>query len=395
MKIAGIIAEYNPFHTGHAYHIAQTRALSGADGVAVMMSGNFVQRGGPAIADKWTRARAAVAGGADLVMELPTYFALAPAQLFAAGAVNSFMQSGVVDVLSFGAETPGFLEIAEAVIEREWFIEERLREMLTPGEPYPITYAKAVEAECGIETGILSAPNNMLALEYMKALAHERSSIEPLCIERAGAGYHDVQAKDGFASATALRKKIAEGESSWEQYMPKAVLNIYKEAQAQGKFPVTEKMFDTALLSFLRALPAKQFACVSDMPDGFENRIVQMAKQAISIEELCTFCSTKHYTAARVRRLIWGCFLGLPQLGYDAAPTYLRVLAFNEKGRAILKEMKEVSMLPIIVKTADYEADALFNADVRATDLYFTSSLNEENRRGGLDYILSPEVISL
>ncbi len=391
MKIAGIIAEYNPFHTGHAHHIAQTRALSGADGIAVMMSGNFVQRGGPSIADKWTRARAAVAGGADVVFELPVYYAHAPAQVFAYGGVQSFIKSGCIDVLSFGAETPGFLAMAKTVAAREWFIDGRLQNTLTPGEAYPIAYAKAVEAECGIAADILSKPNNILALEYVKALAHARSRIEPLCIERIGAGYHETQAKDGFASATALRKKIVEGDVSWEQYMPEAVLNIYKEANAQHKFPVTEKQFDTAVLSVLRRVPARLLRGIADMPPaGFENRIAQMAVGAESIEQLTALCGAKHYTTARVRRVVWNCFLGLPELGYAVEPTYLRVLAFNEKGRGILKKMKQTSTIPLVTKAADFEADELFTLDVRATDLYFASAQTMENRCGGADYKISP-----
>lgn len=394
MKIAGIIAEYNPFHTGHAYHIEQTRRRSGADGVAVMMSGNFVQRGGPAVADKWTRARAAVAGGADLVMELPVYYAHAPAQLFAYGGVQSFIKSGCIDVLSFGAETPGFLEMAKTVVERECFVEGRLQNTLTPGGPYPVAYAKAVEAECGIAAEVLSKPNNILALEYVKALTHAHSRIEPLCIERVGAGYHDMQAKCGFASATALRKKISDGDVSWEQYMPEAVLNIYNEAKKQGKFPVTEKQFDTAVLSVLRRVPARLLRGIADMPPaGFENRIAQTAVGAEGVEQLTALCTAKNYTTARVRRVVWNCFLGLPELGYAVEPTYLRVLAFNETGKAILKKMKQTSTIPLVTKAADFEADELFTLDVRATDLYFSSSPNAQNRRGGADYTVSPFVL--
>lgn len=393
MKIAAIIAEYNPFHTGHAYHIAQTRAQTGADAVAVMMSGNFVQRGGPAVADKWTRARAAVVGGADIVFELPTYYAHATAQLFAHGAVKSLMYTGAVDFLSFGTETENFLELAQTIVERSWFIEGRLQKTLSPGMPYPIAYAKAVEEECGIGADIISAPNNMLALEYYKVLARERSSIEPVRIQRQGTGYHDTNVQGGFASATALRKMLETG-GSWDAYMPPAVAGIYKEAMENGDFPVREAQFDSAVLSVLRRLPDEFLCGIADMPSaGFENRILEMANKADSVEELVSNCMVKQYTASRVRRIIWNCFLGLPNLGYDIEPTYLRVLAMNETGKAVLKKMKDNARLPIVTKTADFEKDELFSLDLRASDLYFASAKQSDKRKGNADYLRSPIVL--
>ncbi len=395
MKIAGIIAEYNPFHTGHAYHIEKTRALSGADAVAVIMSGHFVQRGGPAIADKWTRAEAAVAGGADVVFELPTYYAHAPAQLFAYGAVKSLMRTGVVDVLSFGAENENFEDIAKTVIDRAWFIEERLSQNLAPGMPYPVAYAMAVEAECGIPAEVFSTPNNMLALEYLKVLAHERSSIEPLCIARAGAGYHDTKVKDGFASATAIRHMLRGGDGAWKDYMPPAVAAVYADALENKWFPVEEKQFDSAVLAVLRRMSPEMLCDIADMPEGFANRISEMTHKATSVEDLISRCSVKHYTTARIRRLLWSCWLGLPRLGYTVEPTYLRALAFNETGTTVLKQMKEEGNIPLVIKSADFEADALFYLDVRATDLYFACAPNAENRLGNQDYTRSPSVIRM
>ena len=204
----------------------------------------------------------------------------------------------------------------------------------------------------------------------------------------------DIQASGGFASATALRKKITDGDASWEQYMPEMARNIYKEANVQNKFPVTEKQFDTAVLSVLRRVPSRLLRSIAYMPPaGFENRIAQTAKQATSIEELCALCGAKQYTAARVRRVVWNCFLGLPELGYAIEPTYLRVLAMNETGKAILKQMKKTSTIPLVTKTAGFEADELFALDVRATDLYFASLPDAENRRGGADYTTSPCVL--
>ncbi len=393
MKIAGIIAEYNPFHTGHDYHIRQTRERTGADAVAVMMSGNFVQRGGPAVADKWTRAHAAVDGGADIVFELPTYYAHATAQLFACGAVKSLMYTGAVDYLSFGTETEDFLKIAETVVERSWFIEGRLQNMLTPGMPYPVAYAKAVEAECGIGADIISAPNNMLALEYYKVLARERSSIEPVCIQRQGAGYHDMQAKGGFVSASALRKMLEAGEN-WSVYMPPAVAQVYKDAYQHKDFPVSEKQFDNALLSVLRRLPDEFLCGIADMPSaGFENRISEMANKAGSVAELISLCMVKQYTASRVRRIIWNCFLGVPNLGYDIEPTYLRVLAMNETGKTALRKIKDCASLPIVTKTADFEKDELFSLDLRASDMYYASAKQTAKRTGNVDYLRSPIVL--
>lgn len=395
MKIAGIIAEYNPFHTGHAYHIAQTRALSGADAVAVMMSGNFVQRGGPAVADKWTRARAAVAGGADVVFELPTCFAHAPAQVFATGAIKSMEQSGCIDVLSFGAEDARVSDYAKLVLEKENEIEAAIQKMHTPQASYPALYADAVAQVCGVPASFLSRPNNMLALEYMKALFKLKSKIAPLAIERVGAGYHDAEQKDGYVSATAMRQMATDGEDAWQAYMPEGTLHIYKEAMEKQCFPVTTSAFDTALLSYLRRMPASCFSEICDMPAGFENRIVQMAREATSIEALIALCGAKQYTTARVRRLIWNCFLGMAQSAAYTEPQYLRVLAFNENGRRIIKRMKETSALPLILKTADAQENAMLALDIFATDLYYASSENTEKRKSGMDFIVSPTEVRM
>jgi len=145
------------------------------------------------------------------------------------------------------------------------------------------------------------------------------------------------------------------------------------------------------MLSVLRRMPAEAFADIADMPQGFENRIVQMARQATSIEELCALCNTKQYTSARVRRLIWNCFLDVHCVDGAAEPEYLRVLAFNEKGRAILKKMKETCSIPLVIKAADALQNSSFLTDVRATDLYFAAALQAENRRGGRDYRSAPE----
>lgn len=397
MEIAGIIAEYNPFHSGHAYHIEKTRRLSGCDGIAVLMSGNFVQRGGCAVADKWVRAQAAIRGGADLVLELPTYYAHGVANLFAYGAVRTLQQCGCIDILSFGAECADgekLVSDARRLISCSDAIEQALQTELKRGDAaYPAAYAAAAEKITGMETDVLSAPNTMLALEYMHVLETVESNITPLCIPRVGAPYHAQTAQDGFSSATAIRHLLARDLPAWRNFVPPAVQAVYDEAKAQGRFPIVRSAFDTSVLSVLRRLPPTTFSAICDMPPAFENRIVQMAKQATSVDELVGLCCVKQYTKARVRRLVWACFLGIPALGYSIEPTYLRVLAFNETGKAILKKMKDTAQLPLVVKAADYKTeDALFGLDVRATDLYFSVAQNHDLRRGGLDYIFSPYI---
>ena len=363
METAGIVAEYNPFHRGHAWHIAETRRRLGGDApVVCVMSGHWVQRGECALADKWLRAALALDRGADLVVELPTPWAMASAESFARGAVSLLAATGVVDVLSFGSET-GDSEIAReaaAALDAPDY-PERLRAALGRGLSFPAARQEAAGAAC------LSAPNNNLGVEYLRSLRALGSTIRPLTVPRQGAG-HDGPAAGGFASASELRRLLRAGRG--EEAAP------YLTAPWSGELADMQHI-ERAVLSRLRTMGEGDWAALPDGggAEGLPSRLAKAAREAVSLEDFYTRAKTRRYPHARLRRLALAAFLGLRAAERPAAPPYVRVLGLGGRGRALLRRMKDTCPLPVIVKPAqarelDGPARALFEAEAKYTDLY-------------------------
>ena len=363
METAGIVAEYNPFHRGHAWHIAETRRrLGGEAPVVCVMSGHWVQRGECALADKWLRAALALDRGADLVVELPTPWAMASAESFARGAVSLLAATGVVDVLSFGSETGELapLEEAAAALDAPDY-PERLRAALGRGLSFPAARQEAAGAAC------LSAPNNNLGVEYLRSLRALGSTIRPLTVPRQGAG-HDGPAAGGFASASELRRLLRAGRG--EEAAP------YLTAPWSGELADMQHI-ERAVLSRLRTMGEGDWAALPDGggAEGLPSRLAKAAREAVSLEDFYTRAKTRRYTHARLRRLALAAFLGLRAAERPAAPPYVRVLGLGGRGRALLRRMKDTCPLPVIVKPAqaremDGPARALFEAEAKYTDLY-------------------------
>ena len=363
METAGIVAEYNPFHRGHAWHIAETRRRLGGDApVVCVMSGHWVQRGECALADKWLRAALALDRGADLVVELPTPWAMASAESFARGAVSLLAATGVVDVLSFGSETGELapLEEAAAALDAPDY-PERLRAALGRGLSFPAARQEAAGAAC------LSAPNNNLGVEYLRSLRALGSTIRPLTVPRQGAG-HDGPAAGGFASASELRRLLRAGRG--EEAAP------YLTAPWSGELADMQHI-ERAVLSRLRTMGEGDWAALPDGggAEGLPSRLAKAAREAVSLEDFYTRAKTRRYTHARLRRLALAAFLGLRAAERPAAPPYVRVLGLGGRGRALLRRMKDTCPLPVIVKPAqarelDGPARTLFQAEARYTDLY-------------------------
>lgn len=363
METAGIVAEYNPFHRGHAWHIAETRRrLGGEAPVVCVMSGHWVQRGECALADKWLRAALALDRGADLVVELPTPWAMASAESFARGAVSLLAATGVVDVLSFGSETGELapLEEAAAALDAPDY-PERLRAALGRGLSFPAARQEAAGAAC------LSAPNNNLGVEYLRSLRALSSTIRPLTVPRQGAG-HDGPAAGGFASASELRRLLRAGRG--------------EEAAPYLTAPWSEELADMqhierAVLARLRTMGEGDWAALPDGggAEGLPSRLAKAAREAVSLEDFYTRAKTRRYPHARLRRLALAAFLGLRAAERPAAPPYVRVLGLGGRGRALLRKMKDTCPLPVIVKPAqarelDGPARMLFESEARYTDLY-------------------------
>ena len=363
METAGIVAEYNPFHRGHAWHIAETRRRLGGDApVVCVMSGHWVQRGECALADKWLRAALALDRGADLVVELPTPWAMASAESFARGAVSLLAATGVVDVLSFGSETGELapLEEAAAALDAPDY-PERLRAALGRGLSFPAARQEAAGAAC------LSAPNNNLGVEYLRSLRALGSTIRPLTVPRQGAG-HDGPAAGGFASASELRRLLRAGRG--EEAAP------YLAAPWSGELADMQHI-ERAVLARLRTMGEGDWAALPDGggAEGLPSRLAKAAREAVSLEDFYTRAKTRRYPHARLRRLALAAFLGLRAAERPAAPPYVRVLGLGGRGRALLRRMKDTCPLPVIVKPAqarelDGPARALFEAEAKYTDLY-------------------------
>ena len=363
METAGIVAEYNPFHRGHAWHIAETRRRLGGDApVVCVMSGHWVQRGECALADKWLRAALALDRGADLVVELPTPWAMASAESFARGAVSLLAATGVVDVLSFGSETGELapLEEAAAALDAPDY-PERLRAALGRGLSFPAARQEAAGAAC------LSAPNNNLGVEYLRSIRALGSTIRPLTVPRQGVG-HDGPAAGGFASASELRRLLRAGRG--EEAAP------YLTAPWSGELADMQHI-ERAVLARLRTMGEGDWAALPDGggAEGLPSRLAKAAREAVSLEDFYTRAKTRRYPHARLRRLALAAFLGLRAAERPAAPPYVRVLGLGGRGRALLRRMKDTCPLPVIVKPAqarelDGPALALFQAEARYTDLY-------------------------
>ena len=352
MKVAGVAAEYNPFHAGHARHVAQTRRLLGDCAVAAVMSGNFVQRGECAVFDKWTRARAALEGGVDLVLELPTVYAASSAEGFARGAVGILTAAGVVTHLSFGSECGDVDALRQvAACLDSGIYQAGLRRFLDEGMPFAACRQRVVEELLGSGlAGLLSGPNNNLGVEYIRALNAMKSGIGPVTVLRTGAG-HDEGDHPDCPSASFLREKILTGGMPAEN-------------------PASLKRCERGVLAALRSMDEADFAALPDSGEGLANRLHRAARQGVTLDEVYDLAKTKRYAHSRIRRMVLWAFLGLTAADRPAAPPYLRVLGANARGREVLREMKTGAAAPVITKPAHGRGVPLLELEARCTDLY-------------------------
>lgn len=355
MDAVGIIAEYNPLHTGHLLHLSKTRAQRPGSVVVVCMSGNWVQRGDCAVADKWSRAQRAVQAGADLVLELPTVFAMSSAPIFAQGAVELLSAAGIT-ALSFGCETPDLPQLqALANALNDPGFDQAVQPFLAQGLSYPAARQRAAETLVGADAAqLLAFPNNNLAVEYLRRLL---VNITPIPIFRQGV--HDGPLKQEYPSASSLRQLLREGNITRT--------SPYLSAPWEG--PVYDlRRIETAILCKLRQLSGEQLNLVPDAGDGLAQRLERAARQAGSLSELYSLTKTRRLTLARIRRVTLWAFLGLSGADRPAAPAYLRVLAMSRRGAEYLAQRKAACPLPILTKSADHKE--LLAREARLTDLF-------------------------
>ena len=377
MKTVGIICEYNPLHLGHKKQIDRIRAEFGPDTVIVCaMSGNFVQRGHPAIADKSLRAKAAVRCGADLVLELPVTVSLSSAEGFAAGGVR--ILSGICDTLCFGTETAdaeALMQTAQALLSEQF--PPLLREELERGKSFPAARQAAL-AQMGIPSDILSQPNNTLAVEYCKAILAQNSAMDIFPIHREGS-YHAEIADNENPSATAVRKNMLQGRD-WHPFLPMQTVDILENAPLHSL-----QAGERAVLSKLRTMSDAEFEALPYGSEGLWRKLMHASRSCSGLEEILAATKSKRYTRTRRDRMVMCAFLGITREILEADVPYTRVLAFRDRGRNILKEAKKAGTYLNAGEALDHPH---WELEKRCGDLYGLFATDgieppgaEENRR--------------
>ncbi len=391
MRICGIVSEYNPFHAGHAWHIAQARQRSGADLIVCAMSGSFVQRGEPALFDKWTRAACAIRCGADAVAELPLLSAIQSAEGFALGGVRQLHALGA-EALSFGCETADIGALTQAAkilsAETEEF-RRALRQRLDEGDSYPAARMKAaLSGEFSGETlEILCSPNAILGVEYIKAMLQSGAEMTPCVVPRTGGAYHSADMADTMPSATALRTAFRAGKAADAlSAMPEACRQYVQVQVGAGLVPAYPEVFDTALLLTLRRNGRDSLRCLPDISEGLENRIFDAAQRCTTREELIAAVKTKRYAYTRISRVMLYALLDITREAvreHNRSPvSHVRLLAV--KSPEVLSALSKTSRVPIVAGSA---ANSPYPAlDAAATDVWALSQSISPFRDGFRDF---------
>lgn len=353
MKITGIICEYNPFHLGHKKQLDYIRQIQGADqGIVCLMSGNYVQRGMPAIFDKSLRAKAAVLCGADLVLELPITASLDSAEGFAAKGIS--ILSGFCDELCFGAETAdktALMHIAETLLSETFT--QALRAQLDKGLSFPAARQKALES-MGLDATLLTSPNNILAVEYCKAILSQDNSMVPMPILRQG-NYHDNTPDKENPSATSLRLMI-ENDQDCNEYIPKDAAPCFTNAPIH-----TIAAGERAILTRLRTMTDAEFEALPYGSEGLWRKLMHAARKEASLEGIINATKSKRYTRTRLDRMIMCAYLGLTETDIASPAPYVRVLAFNDRGREILKTARSHGEFVNAGETVDHPFQSVEN----------------------------------
>ena len=359
MQFAGIVSEYNPFHNGHEYHIQETRR-QGATHIVAVISGHLVQRGETAVFSKWTRARAAILGGVDLVLELPAVCSCGPAERFARGAVSILSALGLPGALSFGSEA-GDISALSSCGEALEAIDgsPELRQYLSQGYSFPNARTLALAQRYGPETAeLLQSPNNILAVEYLKALAATSSPLAPMAIRRNGPAHDGRTADGGLASASYIREACRRASvRQIAPFVPQKAYPLYRRDYALGLWSPPGKGLAAAALYHLQTLSRSQLAQLPDMSEGLENKLWKAARQARTMDELFAMVKSKRYPLSRIRRVVFCALLGITAELAGESPPYLRVLAFNERGQELLHGAKKTAKLPVYHSFAKLERD--------------------------------------
>lgn len=397
--ITGIITEYNPFHKGHKYHLEKAKLDTKADGIVCVMSGNFMQRGIPAIIDKWKRAEMAIRNGVDLVLELPTVYSLSSAEHFAFGSVSLLNSLGIINNLYFGSEEGNIhlLEsIANVLVDEPYAYQISLKHYLDTGLPFHSSRANALNDYLDSKDvlNVLSNSNNILGIEYIKAIKALKSNITPKTLKREGAMYNESELNSTFSSATSIRKYLkGHSVNKLEDVLPKDSYDMLFDLSSSN-YPFT---FEEDMFKYIKYKLLTNSNCLSNLPDiseGLDNKILKEILVSNSLDELILNSKSKRYTYTRINRILAQTFLNLENydlLKLSKAPApYARVLGFNSNGRDILKKIKSQNNIEIITKVPRNNLCDHMKIDILGTKAY---SLLNPMVNPMDDYLKSPIII--
>ena len=398
--ILGIVSEYNPFHNGHVHHLQISKQLTKTDFTVAVMSGNFVQRGDTALVDKWTRAEMALKSGIDLVIELPTVYALSSAENFADGAVKILNSLGVVDFISFGSEigeiTP-LLDVANILYKEPKEFSSLITAQLRSGLSYPKAREIALSQFFGSSqkySSIVSNPNNILGVEYLKSLKKHRSHIRPLTIKRDYADYNSTQEKNGVASATAIRTMI-QNKKNVHRVVPYETYELLEKCKEEGKIIPGLSVFEKEIIYTLRKMTLSEIAELPDVSEGLENKIKAAANNVNTLDELIASIKSKRYTQSRIQRILLYALLDISKKDINQSKRvtpYIRVLGFNKHGKRIISAIAAanpklkiiVSVKKFLENSTDNVLKNMISKDILATNIYTLGYKN--NSIANLDF---------
>jgi predicted nucleotidyltransferase len=412
MAVLGIVAEYNPFHNGHLHLIKEAKQIDSSAAVLCVMSGNFLQRGEPAICNKWARAEMALKCGADLVIELPFCFSVRSAYFFAHGALKLLQQTAVVTHLAFGAEYDNvqvLSSIADLLSNEPLAYSRLFKENLSTGMSFPLARSLALQQYMGKPSAelqkILPGSNNILAIEYLRVIKEEGLPFTPVLIKRKGSSYHDAKLSP-YASATAIRRSLlaSHGLNELSESLPQDSLNILQREISEGRCPVSLDALERTVLFKLRTMSLQDLSNIYEISEGLESRFKEAAIYSGTIEQLLKTVKSKRYSLTRIKRTLMYILFALTKeqvKRFDQhGPLYLHILGFSSKGQKILQEMKINSQIPIFNRGKDMKKARddgpgtvlreMIDLDVLATDIYTLLYPNPLERQAGKDFTTSP-----
>ena len=385
MKVLGIVAEYNPFHNGHLYHLQESKKLINADYSVCVMSGNFTQRGDVALVDKWSRAEMALRNGVDLVIELPIVYSISSAENFAYGSMNILDKLGIVDCVSFGSEA-GELNILDSIADilcnepKEYV--SLLNHELDKGISYPKAREKALLMylnDIRKYANVLSSPNNILGIEYLKALRKMKSNLHPITIQRKNVEYNSSNISKGFASATAIRK-ILNKPSDLSKVVPEETFTILEDKIKRGQIVNGLVTFEKEILYKLRIMSVEDIANLPDVSEGLEHAIKNAANSCNNVMDLISLVKSKRYTQTRIQRILLYALLDITKqdmINSQKGVPYIRILGMTENGKRLLSEIVAKKKLNVITspkkfmdKCNNKVVKSLFAKDIFATNIY-------------------------